>query len=229
MFVTCSSSSMMVMLPTSCHARAMALAFLEFEHDGNVSRKAINWSWGTVVQEQILEGQAEHYKAVQNIGKHGKHLDSRSNTDRNLHPHYLTLEFFSSGAGGNCWDKTDRAVLFAVLLRFNFAAIRMPFSTSFGLVTSAKRKALARPSNHEEDTLEITLEITRNIYIRGMPSLSLGKEAALKDDVCHLIAGMWPATGIQEAAPTFYCVSYSESLIWLVIGHVVLGTALQCR
>ena len=54
------------------------------------------------MQEQILEGQAEHYKAVENIRTHGKHLDSRSNIDMNLHAHYFTLEFFASSAGGNC-------------------------------------------------------------------------------------------------------------------------------
>lgn len=57
------------------------------KESNNFQRWPCNWSWGTVVQEQILEGQAEHYKAVENIGTHGKHLDSRSNIDMNLHAH----------------------------------------------------------------------------------------------------------------------------------------------
>ena len=136
-----------------------------------------------------------------------------------MHINYFTLEFFSSSAGGNCWDKTDRAVLFAVLLRLNLTAIRIPFSIAFGLVTSAKRKALARLQ---------TIWSWRTLW----KSQRTFKEACQvwvwgRRPLWSMTFVIWSqACGLQLAfrRPLARSTgSYSESVILLVIGHAVLA------
>lgn len=136
-----------------------------------------------------------------------------------MHINYFTLEFFSSSAGGNCWDKTDRAVLFAVLLRLNLTAIRIPFSIAFGLVTSAKRKALARLQTiWSWRTLwksQRTLKEACQVWVWGRRPL------------WSMTFVIWSqACGLQLAfrRPLARSTgSYSESVILLVIGHAVVA------